>query len=112
MTEPVGSAAEEAARLFAAVQDWARARFDHEHLATGSAECQVCPVCQGIAALRQVRPETVEHLLDAAASLVAALKSTMPPGPSDGPGEARVQHIDVTDAETSTGTGTVKGAET
>jgi hypothetical protein len=95
MTEPVGSAAEEAARLFAAVQDWARARFDHEHLATGSVECQVCPVCQGIAALRQVRPETVEHLLDAAASFVAALKSTMPAPSPDGPPGGGVQHIDV-----------------
>jgi hypothetical protein len=100
VSETVGSAAEEAARLFGAVQDWARARFDHEHLATGSAECQVCPVCQGIAALRQVRPETVEHLLDAAASLVAALKSTMPPPSSDFPRESRVQHIDVTGSET------------
>ena len=96
MSEPVGSAAEEAARLFAAVQDWARTRFDHEHLATGSAECQVCPVCQGIAALRQVRPETVEHLLDAAASFVAAVKSTMPAAPPEQRASSRVQHIDVT----------------
>jgi hypothetical protein len=96
VTEPVGSAAEEAARLFAAVQDWARARFDHEHLATGSVECQVCPVCQGIAALRQVRPETVEHLLDAAASFVAALKSAFPqPAPEGGQKPGPVQHIDV-----------------
>ncbi|HUR52087.1 MAG TPA: hypothetical protein VMZ11_08185 [Mycobacteriales bacterium] len=97
MTEPVGSAAEEAARLFAAAQEWARARFDHEHLATGSAECQVCPVCQGIAALRQVRPETVEHLLDAAAAFAAALKSAFPQPDPQGPGNARtpVQHIDV-----------------
>jgi len=96
-TEPVGSAAEEAARLLAAAQEWARARFDHEHLATGSAECQVCPVCQAIAVLRQVRPETVEHLMDAAASFVAAFRSALPhPGP-DGPGtpRERVQHIDV-----------------
>jgi hypothetical protein len=97
VSEPVGSAAEEAARLFAAVQEWARARFDHEHLATGSAECQVCPVCQGIAALRQVRPETVEHLLDAAASFVAAMKSAFPhPGPEGGGARPEpVQHIDV-----------------
>ena len=97
MTEPVGSAAEEAARLIAAAQEWARARFDHEHLATGAAECQVCPFCQAIAALRQVRPETVEHLMDAAASFVAALKSTLPHPSPEGPGGARgpVQHIDV-----------------
>ena len=97
MSDSVGSAAEEAAKLFAAVQEWARTRFDHEHLATGSAECQVCPVCQGVAALRQVRPETVEHLLDAAASVVAAFKSTMPhPGPERPPGQ-RVQRIDVSE---------------
>jgi hypothetical protein len=93
VTEAVGSAAEEAARLLAAVQDWARTRFDHEHLATGAAECQVCPLCQGIAALRQVKPETVDHLLDAAASLVAAFRSTLTHVTAErGPG---VQHIDV-----------------
>ena len=97
MTEPVGSAAEEAAKLLAAVQDWARARFDSEHLATGSSECQVCPVCQAVAALRQVKPETVEHLLDAAASLVAAVKSAVvhPSGDGGPGGSSRVQHIDI-----------------
>jgi hypothetical protein len=96
VTESVGSAAEEAVKLLAAVQEWARTRFDHEHLATGSAECQICPVCQGIAALRQVRPETVEHLLDAAASLVAAFRSTVTPTPGEpGPAGGRVQRIDV-----------------
>jgi hypothetical protein len=98
VSEPVGSAAEEAARLFAAVQDWARTRFDHEHLATGSVECQVCPICQAVAALRQVRPETVEHLLDAAASFVAAFKSAVP-APAEPAPASRVQHIDVTGAD-------------
>ena len=94
-TEHVGSAAEEAAKLLAAVQDWARTRFDSEHFATGSTECQVCPVCQAVAALRHVKPETVEHLLDAAASFVAALKTTVTgPGPAPG-GGSRVQHIDI-----------------
>lgn len=97
----VGSAAEEATRLFAAVEDWARSRtgapIDGEHLATGAPECTVCPVCQGVSLLRQVQPETVEHLLDAAASLVAALRSTVVPSASpDDPGRAtRVEHIDV-----------------
>ena len=89
MSDAVGSAAEEALKLLSAVQDWARTRFDTEHLATGSSECQVCPVCQAVALARQVKPETVEHLIDAAASFVAALKSSLtPPGPAspDGPG--------------------------
>jgi hypothetical protein len=97
---PVGSAAEEAAKLFAAVEDWARTRagglLDDGHLATGSRECTVCPLCQAIGAVRHVRPEAVEHLLDAAASFVAALRATgPPPGADDAPAGARVQQIDV-----------------
>ena len=96
---PVGSAAEEAARLFAAAEDWMRARTGGhlDGFATGSAECTVCPVCQGIAAVRQVRPETIEHLLDSAASLVAALKTTLTGTAAPDPSSRRpdVQHIDV-----------------
>ncbi len=96
MTESIGSAAEEAAKLLAAAQEWARARFDSEHLATGASECQVCPMCQGIAALRQVRPETVEHLLDAVASVVAALRSSVSSHPHPPrPGGSPVEHIDI-----------------
>lgn len=96
---PVGSAAEEAARLFAAAEDWVRTRsgLHLDGLATGSPECSVCPVCQGISALRQVKPETVEHLLDAAASFVAALRTTVSghPPPSDSGRRPDVQHIDI-----------------
>lgn len=101
----VGSAAEEAAKLLAAVEDWARRRTRHllaeERVATGSPECQFCPVCQGIGALRHVRPEAVEHLLDAAASFVSALKTTLttPPPPEQSPHRASpVQRIDVGEA--------------
>ena len=94
----VGSAAQEAARLFAAVEDWARARgtLPADGHGTPGSTCGVCPVCSGIALLRDVRPETVEHLLDAAASVVAAVRSAVVP-PS-GPEPARpggVEHIDV-----------------
>jgi hypothetical protein len=96
MSESVGSAADEAARLLSAVQEWARTRFDTEHLATGGAECQVCPVCQGIALLRQVKPETAEHLLDAAASVVAALRTAVATPPTAGGApSSRVQPIDI-----------------
>lgn len=101
---PLGSAAEEAGRLFGAVEDWARTRaggfVDAEHLATGAPECSVCPLCQAVSAMRSVRPETVEHLFDAAASFVAALRSTVLGSGAAGDGAAphgtgRVEHIDV-----------------
>jgi len=98
MTSP-GSAAEEAAKLFSAVEDWVRTRAaglaDGEHLANGSPECTICPLCQAVSGLRQVKPETVEHLLDAAASVVAALRATVVPGPSGATRRPGVQHIDV-----------------
>lgn len=100
----VGSAAEEAAQLLAAVEQWARGRagalLDDEHLATGSAPCQVCPLCQLVGAVRRVRPETVEHLLDAAASLVAAVRTGVAAAETAGPAPAPgVQHIDVREGE-------------
>ncbi len=106
MTGPhsVGSAAEEAARLFAAVEGWARSRsgpLDPEHPDSEqgvgtSSTCGVCPVCTGIALLREVKPETVEHLLDAAASVVAALRSAMTTPASEGANRpSGVEHIDV-----------------
>lgn len=95
----VGSAAEEAAKLFAAMEDWARQKaghlMDEEHVATGAPECQFCPVCQGIGLLRHVRPEAVEHFLDAAASFVAALKTAVAT-PDESPRQSPpVQHIDI-----------------
>lgn len=96
---PVGSAAEEAARLFQAAEEWVRTRTGAhlDGLATGAPECTVCPLCQGIAAVRGVRPETLEHLLDATASFVAALRTTVS-GTAFGTEPGRrpdVQHIDV-----------------
>ena len=111
---PVGSAAEEAARLFAAAEQWLRTRTGDPLGAAADgqsgAECAVCPLCQGIAAVRSVRPETVEHLLDATASFVAALRSTFVAtgtgagaGPAaDGSSAARrpeVQRISVQDSD-------------
>ena len=76
----VGPLAEEAAKLFRALSGWAR---DHvgeaneglsgladqaasavhdidEHLATGSAECTVCPLCRTVHAVRHLSPEVAD----------------------------------------------------
>ncbi len=45
------------------------------HEAGPAPECLACPLCMGIAALRQARPEAVEHLLKAGAELLAAVRA-------------------------------------
>ena len=87
MTAPnadnLGSVGEEAARLFAAFESWvkdaaggASAVMD-SHIATGAAECQLCPVCRMISMLRGTRPEVFEHLVDATASMLAAVRAAV-----------------------------------
>lgn len=70
--------------------------------------CQLCPVCQGIALLRTVRPETVERLADLAAALSGALRDIaadrfgqQPPSqpPQPPPRGHRVQDIAVDDED-------------
>ena len=54
---------------------------DNDPGAAGPApECQICPICAGLAALREARPEAVEHL-------VAFVNR--------GPGPARVERVEV-----------------
>ncbi|GAB3861746.1 hypothetical protein GCM10029963_66820 [Micromonospora andamanensis] len=57
--------------------------------ATGAAECCVCPVCRGIAALRDPSPEFAERLAtgagDLAAGLASFLRAFTPTEPGPGP---------------------------
>lgn len=108
--EPVGSLAEEAAKLFGALSGWASehageageglsglaghaaAAADQvtEHLATGSAECTICPICRTIHVVRDLSPEVRTHLIVAASSLAQAAAGFLatdtggsePPGPA------------------------------
>ena len=116
----VGSLAEEATKLLGALSGWARDQGDglgesvaglsehavaaaHEldaHLATGSAECTVCPICRTVHAVRQLSPEVKAHLATAATSLVHAAAGILataatPAASSDRGG---VEHIDLDDA--------------
>ncbi|MCY7288725.1 MAG: hypothetical protein LH624_10880 [Cryobacterium sp.] len=87
----VGSFSEEAVKLFGALSGWAVEHAGqatdglsdlaahaaasaqlNENLATGSAECTLCPVCRVVHAVRQLSPEVMAHLTAAAASLAKA----------------------------------------
>ena len=70
-----GRLAEEAARLFDALRT-AQAPAD-----TAPSACRGCPLCQGMAAIREVRPEAVQHLVVAATDLVVALRDVLAPAP-------------------------------
>ena len=93
--EPVGSLAEEAAKLFQVLQGASR---EHAAGASGFADaagslwhdlndhvagenCRYCPVCQLIGVLRE--PEVRGHLTSAARSLAAALASALATGAPD-----------------------------
>ena len=121
-TDPdVGSVAEEAAKLFGAVADWARdqgtdlgsglsglaaqaaagAHVVDEHLATGAPECTWCPVCRTVHAFRETSPEVRQHLAVAAASLVQAAAGLLATAVPDEAARSRadrgdgVEHIDL-----------------
>ncbi len=112
--EPVGTLAEEAAKLFGAFADWADDRPDHpageqngpdsaaahslhgmaeamrrvdEHVATGDQQCTYCPVCRVARAVRETSPEVRQHLVDAAGSLLGAATALLidPGGSRGGP---------------------------
>ncbi len=48
--------------------------------------CKLCPLCQGIALLRSVRPETVDRLADFASAVAATLRDMATQPRSSGPG--------------------------
>jgi hypothetical protein len=93
--EPVGSLAEEAAKLIAALQGW---KQEPEDSADGpvrdggdehdphSAECRFCPLCTAARLAKAATPEVRDHLSSAALSLAMAVKglldATAPSTPS------------------------------
>ncbi|WP_155373197.1 hypothetical protein [Catellatospora vulcania] len=84
-----GTAREEAERLVAAVLAAATlAANANPHLATGSPECCVCPLCKVIAAVRDPDPELVERVATGAGDLAAGLASFMRSVSTHRPGDA------------------------
>lgn len=92
-----GGVADEAGRLLNAVEGWLRSASDDaagEHAPPGVVRdlfataaqahpsdppCEICPVCRVIAAVRAARPDIVEHLVDAAGSVLLALRAFTEP---------------------------------
>jgi hypothetical protein len=102
VTPQPGPLGEEAARLVDAMSQWlgtqwARTGADLP-LATGSAECRVCPVCQLLSVVRQTRPEVFGHLADATSSFLAAVRTAVDAhaGHAHG-GSGGVERIDLDD---------------
>ncbi len=113
----IGSLGDEAAKLLGALSGWARehageagegmsgfathaAASAHEvndHLATGAAECTVCPVCRTVNAVRQLSPEVRTHLATAMTSLAQAAAAIMATADSRTDRDGSVEHIDVGD---------------
>lgn len=84
--EPVGTVAEEAAKLFAVLQAAAdthggeheaepAAEESHEHKA--GPDCVWCPVCQLINKVRNTSPETIEQLSTAAAHVLGSVRTLL-----------------------------------
>jgi len=83
--DPVGSLAEEAAKLIAAVQGWTHEMRDrdsddhaHDHDPDElSLECRYCPVCNVARLAKAATPEVRDHLASAGLSLALAFKELM-----------------------------------
>jgi hypothetical protein len=109
-TDPFGAAAEEAARLVDALGQWLAARaatrpggpvdlgYLDAHIATGAAECKLCPLCQVISLLRTSSPE-LAHRLDEAMEALLALARVALDGVersrADKPADSGFETIDI-----------------
>jgi len=99
VTTAPGPLGEEAAKLVEALTEWARGQGEDMPIANGSAECRLCPVCQLLSLMRQARPETFAHLMDATAALAAAAR-TVVESHQHGAGNSGVERIDLDDEAT------------
>jgi Family of unknown function (DUF5304) len=97
VTAQPGPLAEEAARLVEALTQWARTGAGEMPIATGGAECRVCPFCQLLAVVRHTRPETFAHLAEAGSSLMAAVRTVVETHRSREQDRGGVEHINLDD---------------
>jgi hypothetical protein len=75
--EQIGSVAEEAAKLFAALRRDDRHEHEGNQTHRLGPECQWCPLCQLMYLVRHSGPETVEQLASAASGVLGSLRSLL-----------------------------------
>lgn len=110
-TDPVGSLAEEAAKLISALQGWTqdirgREGAEHGHDPADhedhghdelSAECRYCPLCNLARFAKAATPEVRDHLASAGLSLALAFKELMDNAGGARPASTPVEKIDLED---------------
>jgi hypothetical protein len=86
VTGPAGEIGQEARALVEAAREWAARTFPESH----SVECQWCPVCRTVAALRDpdVADRVAGAVTAAAGTLASLLDSLTRPAPRPAPGPA------------------------
>ena len=102
-TWTVGSVADEAGQLLAAVKRWAEQQQTHrdsheEAPEVGDADaCRYCPICQAISVARKSHPEILDQLSQGIEGLVTAIRASIVSQEKqwETKPEPRVQHIDI-----------------
>lgn len=108
--EPIGTLAEEAAKLLAVVHGWVgdpataastpegdeEQRHDHG-APEAAAECRWCPLCQLMRMAMATSPDVRAHLSQAAVSMALALKGLLEESPSTAGRTTPLEKIDVTE---------------
>lgn len=91
-SDPAGSLADEAAKLFAAISGQAA-----ESQACDDPVCRRCPWCRWARATSAASPEVRRHLASAATSLAMALKSFLETVPEHTSTPPPIEKIDLTE---------------
>lgn len=98
--EPVGTLAEEAAKLFAVLHGWLGDDLAEEGIGRtdpAAAECHWCPLCRLARMARATSPDVREHLTQAATSLALAVKGLLEEPAETVRRSAPLEKIDLTE---------------
>jgi hypothetical protein len=100
VTDDAPRAGAEAAKLFAAAQDWLRASAPHLAPVAPDGETCACPVCRGIVRVRETDPDSVARWVDGAVAAVEHVLGQAAAGVAQATGGTPGQPADAAPAET------------